>query len=132
MIEHIGLPVSNYEKAKEFYKKVLTPLGYKLTQDHPEWKAGGFFEGGHTDFWIGEKEKPQPTHVAFGAKSKEAVQEFYKVALAAGGKDNGAPGFRLEYGPDYYAAFILDLDGSNIEACYFGEKAPEVKQSNKR
>lgn len=80
-------------------------------------------EGGHTSFWIAQVEKMAPTHVAFHAESKEAVQKFYDAGLAAGGKDNGKPGFRLNYSPDYYAAFVYDPDGNNIEACYFGERA---------
>src|SRR5689334_20743687 len=72
-----------------------------------------------------EKKKPvQPIHVALRAPSKEAVHQFHSAALKAGAKDNGPPGFRREYGDDYYAAFVLDFDGNNIEACYFGEKAP--------
>lgn len=125
MIAHISVPVKNYNKAKEFYKAVLAPAGYKMTQDHPEWEAGGFMEGGHTSFWIVQKEKMTPIHVAVIAPSKEAVQEFYEKALAAGATDNGAPGFRTDYGPDYYAGFVLDPDGNNLEACFFGEKAPE-------
>jgi predicted lactoylglutathione lyase len=71
-----------------------------------------------------EKKKPvQPIHVALRAPSKEAVHQFHSAALKAGAKDNGPPGFRREYGDDYYAAFLLDFDGNNIEACYFGEKA---------
>ena len=71
------------------------------------------------------KTKPvQPIHVALCATSKEAVHQFHSAALKAGAKDNGPPGFRRQYGDDYYAAFVLDFDGNNIEACYFGEKAP--------
>ncbi len=125
MIEHVSVPVSDYKKSKEFYTRLLKPVGYVLQRDYAEWNAGGFCEGESTSFWIVQKpDKVQPMHVAVGAKSKEAVQKFHKEGIAAGGKDNGAPGFRTDYGPDYYAAFVLDLDGNNIEACYFGEKAP--------
>lgn len=120
MIAHASLPVGSYEKAKEFYKKILVPLGYTFTEDHPEWKAGGYFDGKNTDFWIGEKEgKVSPSHVAFEAKNKEEVEAFYKTALDAGGKDNGAPGYRKAYWSGYYAAFILDADGNNVEAVWF-------------
>jgi catechol 2,3-dioxygenase-like lactoylglutathione lyase family enzyme len=119
MIAHITLAVSDYKKAKEFYKKVLAPLGYKLNMDHPEWKASGFMEGGHTSFWISEKDKVVSSHVAFEAKNKEAVDAFHKEALAAGAKDNGAPGYRKEYWPGYYAAFVYDADGNNIEAVWY-------------
>jgi len=123
MIAHVGLNVRNYEKSKKFFAKALAPLGYKLTDDHSEWKAGGFKEGGHTSFWIGEKKKVVPSHVAFEAKNKKAVAEFYKKARAAGAKDNGKPGYRKEYWPGYYAAFIHDLDGNNIEAVWYDYKA---------
>ena len=120
------VPASNYQKSKKFYTALLKPLGYKQTMESGQ--AAGFKEGGHTSFWIAKKKKVLPTHVAFGAKSKKALQEFYKAGLKAGGKDNGGPGFRLNYGPTYYAAFVYDPDGSNMEACYFGERAPEAKK----
>jgi len=90
--------------------------------DYPG-EAAGFMEGGHTSLWITKKKKVEPIHVAFRAESKEAVGAFYEAGLEAGGKDNGAPGFRTDYGDDYYAAFIFDPDGNNIEACFFGAKA---------
>jgi catechol 2,3-dioxygenase-like lactoylglutathione lyase family enzyme len=123
MIAHASVAVSDYAKAKEFYRKSLAPLGYELTQDHPEWKAGGYMEGGHTSFWIGEKDTIVSGHVAFEAKNKEAVETFYKEALAAGGKDNGGPGYRKEYWSGYYAAFVFDLDGNNIEAVWYDHEA---------
>jgi catechol 2,3-dioxygenase-like lactoylglutathione lyase family enzyme len=124
MIAHTSISVRDYKKAKKFYLKTLAPLGYKISMDFPKYKAAGFKEGGHTSFWIGQPKRFAPMHLAFLAKSKKAVQSFYKAALKAGGKDNGGPGFRTQYGPEYYAAFILDRDGNNIEACYFGERAP--------
>ena len=124
MIEHVSVPVTDYKKSKKFYVAALKPVGYVLYRDFPP-DAAGFFEGGSTSFWIVEKKKKvQPIHVAVRGQSKKAVQAFHAAALKAGGKDNGKPGFRREYGDDYYAAFILDPDGNNIEACYFGEKAP--------
>lgn len=123
MIEHVSVPVRSYQTAKPFYEKTLAPLGYHVQFDYPG-EATGFMEGGHTSFWITQKDRVEPTHVAFRADSKKAVEAFYAAALLSGGKDNGAPGFRTDYGPNYYAAFILDPDGNNIEACYFGEKAP--------
>ncbi|MBU6321574.1 MAG: VOC family protein [Patescibacteria group bacterium] len=126
MIEHVGIPVRDYKKAKAFYTAALKPVGYKLQRDYPEWQTSGFLEGGHTSFWISVPAKNfAPAHIAFLAKSKAAVAKFHQAAIAAGGKDNGAPGFRLDYGPDYYAAFVLDPWGNNIEACYFGERAPK-------
>ncbi len=119
MIAHTSVAVSDYKKSKEFYTKALSPLGYTNNMDMPEYKAAGFNDGKNTDFWIGEKPGAQGTHVAFTAKSKEEVEAFYKAALAAGGKDNGAPGYRKEYWPGYYAAFVHDLDGSNIEVVWY-------------
>jgi len=110
----------------------LKPLGYKMNMDFPQWKAAGYMEGGHTSFWVGQPKKFAPGHVAFLAKNKAAVALFHRAAMRAGGKDNGAPGFRPDYGPTYYAAFVHDLDGNNIEACYFGERAPSAKKSTKK
>ena len=124
MIEHVSVPISDYDKARRFYTEALAPLGYVLQRDYPS-DAAGFCEGESTSFWMVRKDRPvQPIHVAMRAPSKEAVGRFYNAALKAGGKDNGGPGFRRQYGDDYYAAFVLDPDGNNIEACYFGEKAP--------
>ncbi len=119
MIAHASLAVTNYATAKEVYRKILAPLGYEFTEDHPEWSAGGYKEGGNTSFWIAQKEKVVGGHVAFEAKNKEQVEAFYKEALAAGAKDNGAPGYRKEYWPGYYAAFVHDQDGNNVEAVWF-------------
>lgn len=118
MIAHASLPVSNYEKSKEFYLKVLAPLGYSLKMEHGE--SGGYNDGENTDFWITKNtEGVTKGHVAFETKNKERVDEFYKTALAAGAKDNGAPGYRKEYWPGYYAAFVYDPDGHNIEVVFF-------------
>ena len=128
MIEHVSVPVSNYKKAKVFYDKAMKPLGYRLYRDYPKYNAGGYLEGGSTSLWIVQRKgKIMPMHIAFRGKSKKAVQLFHKEALKSGGKDNGTPGFRVDYGPDYYAAFVYDFDGNNIEACYFGAKAPKAK-----
>ena len=131
MIAHTGVTVRNYTKGKKFYQKALAPLGYKMTMDFPKWKAAGFKEGGHTSFWIGQRSRFAPSHVAFLARSKAAVQRFHRAARAAGAKDNGEHGFRPDYGPTYYAAFVLDADGNNIEACYFGERAPRARKAPK-
>ncbi len=125
MIEHVSVPVGDFERAKAFYNVALKPLGYTLYRDYSP-NAAGYLEGESTSLWIARKEeKVQPMHVALRGESKEAIQKFYDEALAAGGTDNGGPGFRTEYGDDYYAAFVLDPDGNNIEACFFGEKAPK-------
>lgn len=119
MIAHATILVRDYDTAKEFYTKALAPLGYTLNMDHPEWKSGGFSDGKNTDFWISASGEFAKSHIAFAAKDKEEVQAFYDAALATGGEDNGAPGYRKEYWPGYYAALVHDTDGNNIEAVFF-------------
>jgi len=119
MIAHTEILVSDYQKSKEFYTKVLKTLGYAQNMEYGE--AAGFNDGKNTDFWVSRD--PQKgmakLHVAFEAKNKDEVDAFYKAALAQGAKDNGAPGYRTDYWPGYYAAFILDADGHNIEAVWY-------------
>jgi catechol 2,3-dioxygenase-like lactoylglutathione lyase family enzyme len=121
MIDHIGFPVSDYERAKTFYSAALAPLDYVLLaevrQSDHDASAAGFGADGDPDFWIGgEGGLGKSLHVAFLAKNRAAVDAFHRAALAAGGRDNGAPGIRAHYHPDYYAAFVHDPDGHNIEA----------------
>ena len=122
MIDHIGFPVSDYPRAKAFYIKALAPLGYSLVMEVDQEQnsaapAGGFGANGKPDFWIGgEGGLARPLHIAIVAETRAAVDAFYKAALAAGAKDNGAPGIRAHYHPNYYGAFVLDPDGHNIEA----------------
>ncbi|MBV8836990.1 MAG: VOC family protein [Alphaproteobacteria bacterium] len=121
MIDHIGFSVSDYARAKSFYEKALAPLGYVLVmevqQDENDAPAAGFGAGGKPDFWIGgEGGLNKSVHIAITAKDRAAVDAFYQAAIAAGGKDNGAPGIRAHYHPNYYGAFVRDADGNNIEA----------------
>ena len=123
MIDHVGFPVSDYARSKTFYEKALSPLGYlvimEVQQNEHDAKACGFGFGpsGKPDFWIaGGTPQPRRTHVAFRAASRAEVDAFYRAALAAGGRDNGPPGIRAHYHPNYYGAFVLDPDGHNIEA----------------
>jgi catechol 2,3-dioxygenase-like lactoylglutathione lyase family enzyme len=123
MIDHIGFPVSDYARATAFYKRALAPLGYTLIMEVPDSVTGsgaaaaGFGRDGKPDFWIGgEGGLEKPVHVAIVADDRATVDAFYAAALAAGGKDNGAPGVRAHYHPNYYGAFVLDPDGHNIEA----------------
>jgi catechol 2,3-dioxygenase-like lactoylglutathione lyase family enzyme len=121
MLDHAGFPVSDYARSKAFYLQALAPLGYVLVmevqQDENDSPAAGFGGGGKPDFWIGgEGGLQRPIHIAIAAQNRAAVDAFYSAALAAGGKDNGAPGLRPHYHPNYYAAFVLDPDGHNIEA----------------
>ena len=117
MIAHTSLAVGNYGKSKEFYIKALAPLGYSNNMEYGE--AAGFNDGKNTDFWIAKQDTVVPTHVAFEAKNREEVAAFHKAALAAGGKDNGGPGYRAEYWPGYYASSVYDPDGNNIEAVWY-------------
>lgn len=128
MIAHTGVHVKEYQESKEFYGSALAPLGYRMSYDMPEYKAGGFMQGGNTDFWIMADGQACTTHVAFHAQSPEDVQAFHAAALAAGGTDNGAPGYRKDYSPGYYAAFVHDPDGNNIEAVWF-DPAEEQAQT---
>jgi catechol 2,3-dioxygenase-like lactoylglutathione lyase family enzyme len=115
MIDHTGVGVTDIAKSKAFYRAALAPLGYEVVM---EWEqAAGFGVPPKPDFWIGEgTPNPPPIHVAFRAESRPQVDAFYAAALAAGGRDNGAPGLRPHYHAHYYGAFVLDPDGHNIEA----------------
>ena len=120
MIAHTSVGVQEYQKSKEFYQKALAPLGYTIGMDLPEHSACGYKDAqGTQDFWIGVDQNASCTHVAFLAETKEQVDAFYVAALAVGGIDNGKPGYRPHYSAGYYAAFVYDLDGSNIEAVWF-------------
>lgn len=126
MIDHTGLQVSNPETSRRFYEGALAPLGYSVLMVVPtEYTEGkvvlGMGVAPKADFWLAEGAPNQPrVHVAFRAESRQQVDEFYRAALAAGGKDNGPPGPRPHYHERYYGAFVLDPDGHNIEAVYHG------------
>jgi catechol 2,3-dioxygenase-like lactoylglutathione lyase family enzyme len=121
MIDHVGFPVSDYARSKAFYSQALAPLGYTLIMEVGETESGspavGFGREGKPDFWIGgEGGLTGVLHIAIVADDRRTVDAFYRAALAAGGRDNGAPGLRPHYHPSYYGAFVLDPDGHNIEA----------------
>ena len=122
MIDHIGITVGDFEKSRLFYSKVLAPIGYSLLMEVSAAETGsksfaGFGVAPKPDFWIGSgTPNVPPVHVAFRVSSRALVDAFYKAAIAAGGCDNGAPGPRTHYHPNYYGAFVLDPDGHNIEA----------------
>jgi catechol 2,3-dioxygenase-like lactoylglutathione lyase family enzyme len=114
LIDHIHLRARDLAASKRFYRAVLESLGkgQSIQEDDKHFMAD--------ELWIDRADKATSTvHLAFRAKDREAVEKFYKAALAAGGKDNGAPGER-QYHPGYFAAFVLDPDGNNIEAVYHG------------
>ena len=121
MIDHIAVPVSNFEQSKEFYLKALAPLNYTLIMEHGI-SGAGFGRDNKPNFWIQAKTNIAPIHVAFSSANRAVVDAFYIAALEAGGKDNGRPGVRAEYHPTYYGAFVTDPDGHNIEAvCHIPE-----------
>jgi catechol 2,3-dioxygenase-like lactoylglutathione lyase family enzyme len=142
MIDHIGFPVSDYARSKAFYEKALAPLGYTLIMevaaDHTDSgsPAAGFGKQGKPDFWIGGEGGLDGTlHIAIASDDRGTVDAFYRAAIAAGGRDNGAPGLRPQYHPNYYGAFVLDPDGHNVEAvCHAparrsdGTAAPEPRR----
>ena len=115
MIDHVTANVGDFAQAKRFYEQALAPLGYSMQMEF-EGAAGFGTAEGIPDFWIGSKEERGATHVAFSAPDRKAVDAFYEAATAAGGKDNGAPGLRPDYHETYYAAYVHDADGNNIEA----------------
>jgi catechol 2,3-dioxygenase-like lactoylglutathione lyase family enzyme len=122
MFDHIGIAVSSFEKSVRFYESALAPLGFRLESHDPKAQSAGFGVPGSPAFWIGNGKPAGPLHLAFQAKTRGAVRQFYEAALAAGGKDNGKPGLRENYAPTYYAAFVHDPDGHNVEAvCQAGE-----------
>ncbi|SFC55342.1 VOC family protein [Massilia yuzhufengensis] len=126
MIDHTGVIVSDFPRSRAFYSQALAPIGYALLAEIPAAVTGstdvaGFGEPPKPDFWISGATAARgvnqpPIHVAFRVTSRAQVDAFYHAALAAGGRDNGAPGPRPHYHPGYYGAFVLDPDGHNIEA----------------
>jgi catechol 2,3-dioxygenase-like lactoylglutathione lyase family enzyme len=122
MLDHIGLAVADMERSKAFYEAALKPLGMSLVMEVTAAQTGGeahagFGAEGKPFFWIGTGAKPKGgTHVAFTARERAEVEAFHRAATGAGGRDNGPPGLRPHYHPNYYGAFVLDPDGNNIEA----------------
>ena len=114
MIDHVTANVGDVERAKDFYSKALAPLGYSVQMEFPG--AVGFGAAGMPDFWISSQEERGASHVAISAPNRAAVDAFYEAAMAAGATDNGAPGLRPHYHETYYAAFVHDAAGNNIEA----------------
>lgn len=122
MIDHTGVSVSDFGRSKTFYEQALAPIGYSLIMalsaaETSGTDVAGFGVPPKPDFWIasGPPNEP-PIHIAFRAESRAMVDAFYRAAIAAGGRDNGPPGLRPHYHPNYYGAFVLDPDGHNIEA----------------
>src|SRR5262245_34763152 len=124
MLDHISIQVRDAVKSREFYKQALAPLGYVVVMEFsrdqipnlPAERVVGLGVNGKPDFWLSQATGPiSSNHVAFLADSRKTVDAFHAAALAAGAKDNGAPGIREVYHKDYYGAFVIDPDGHNIE-----------------
>jgi catechol 2,3-dioxygenase-like lactoylglutathione lyase family enzyme len=115
MIDHIIISVSDLDASRAFYEQALEPLGYSVVMAFPEGCGFGVLE--KPDFFIQQGDKVTPRiHIAFTSRDRASVDQVHAAALAAGGTDNGAPGLREDYHPNYYGAFFLDPDGHNIEA----------------
>jgi catechol 2,3-dioxygenase-like lactoylglutathione lyase family enzyme len=115
MFDHVGFRVRNLEASRKFYLAALAPLGFSVAME------GDFGVGlgcdGKPELWLSLGDPAaSPFHIAFAARNRAEVDAFHAAALAAGGKDNGAPGLRPHYHPNYYGAFAIDPDGHNIEA----------------
>ena len=121
MIDHMGFAVADMGRSRAFYEAALAPLGLSVLRAGDNWAAFGAAR--HTEFWIGTYGPPPGrVHFAFVANDRAAVEAFYAAAMKAGGKDNGPPGIRENYHRNYYAAFVIDPDGHNVEAvCHKGE-----------
>ncbi|PWL19633.1 glyoxalase/bleomycin resistance/extradiol dioxygenase family protein [Falsochrobactrum shanghaiense] len=123
MLDHIGFNISTMSRSRAFYDAALAPLGITQIMEFRGWV--GYGRNGKPEFWIGKQKDARlegVLHVAFSAGTRSEVDRFHEAALAAGGRDNGKPGLREQYHPDYYAAFVIDPDGHNIEAvCHLPE-----------
>jgi catechol 2,3-dioxygenase-like lactoylglutathione lyase family enzyme len=115
MYDHVSLKVKNVMKSRKFFAQALAPLGYKVIDESGD--GAGFGGEDKSALWIAQGQPHEPAvHIAFAAVDRAGVDAFHKAALGADGRDNGRPGIRDNYGPNYYAAFVLDPDGNNIEA----------------
>lgn len=124
MIHHVDFAVSDIARSRAFYVRALAPLGLSplVEIDREDGRKGTGFGSSEPEFWIGGGVLKGRLHVAFLADTRAAVDAFYTAAVEAGGRSNGAPGLRPHYGPDWYAAYVADPDGHNIEALCLGEK----------
>jgi catechol 2,3-dioxygenase-like lactoylglutathione lyase family enzyme len=133
MLDHLTLKVRDLEKAKAFYTAALGPLGYAVMMEFAEFAGLG---AGKPDLWLRrDPDNVRPQHVALAARDRRAVDAFYEAAMAAGATDNGKPGVRADYHPTYYAAFVLDSDGNNLEVvCHAapGQARAAAKRPAKR
>jgi catechol 2,3-dioxygenase-like lactoylglutathione lyase family enzyme len=129
MIDHVELVVTDIGRSTSFYERALAPLGMKRLMSYGGADGApahvGFGQGQKPDFWLGTGDHAGGyAHVALAADTRQAVDEFHAAAIAAGGRDNGAPGLRPQYHPGYYGAFVLDPDGFNVEAVHHSFPPP--------
>jgi catechol 2,3-dioxygenase-like lactoylglutathione lyase family enzyme len=123
MLDHVSLKVSNFKKSLAFYRAALEPLGFVAGHVDEAGKSAGFGPKGSPALWIAEGTPTTgPVHVALKSPDRDATARFFEAARAAGGRDNGKPGLRPDYGETYYAAFVLDPDGNNVEAVTLAKK----------
>jgi len=126
MIDHVSVRVQDFSRLLTFYREALAPIGYKVIMEYPG--AVGLGADGKPDLWLMQTDQPlNPTHVALSSGAREPIDAFYSAGLAAGGSDNGPPGLRLDYHPNYYGAFVLDPEGNNIEVVCHEAPAPARK-----
>jgi len=116
MLDHVSLKVRDFAKGLAFYRAALAPLAYEAQHLDEQGKSVGFGPNGEVGLWLEQGAPSSSTHIALRGPSRSAVAEFFNAALRAGGKDNGRPNVRADYAEDYYAAFVLDPDGNNVEA----------------
>ena len=115
IIDHIGLTVKDFSNSLTFYTNALAPLGIEKIMEYEGW--AGFGRDGKPEFWFGSHNEAQsPMHIAFLAENRTQVDDFYNAAITAGATDNGKPGIREEYHSNYYGAFVIDINGHNLEA----------------
>lgn len=121
MIDHIGFNVADFQRSRSFYQAALGALGWQIVMEGEGWAMMG--QQGRPKLWFGTYGAPPGRfHLAFSAANREQVRAFYAAAMAHGGQDNGPPGIRAHYHPDYYGAFVIDPDGLNVEAvCHLPE-----------
>jgi catechol 2,3-dioxygenase-like lactoylglutathione lyase family enzyme len=119
VLDHVGLAVADLAAARAFYAAALEPLGFGVVMEFPGVIALGLPQ--QPELWMHQGAPSAPVHVALHATDRARVDAFHAAALAAGGTDNGAPGLRPQYHPGYYAAYVKDADGNNIEAVHHGQ-----------
>jgi len=122
MFDHVSLKVSHFSKSLAFYRAALAPLGLEAQQVDEAGRSAGFGPQGSVGLWLAEGHGGGKVHLAFKAADRAAVARFFEGAREAGGQDNGKPGLRPDYSATYYAAFVLDPDGNNVEAVTFASK----------